>query len=79
MFCHFRSKIRVCGNHCHTLSFKDENNQKRPLDAEKNKLQNCYLGFLKFWKFGEFFNIFFFIFSKNPPNFKIFKKPEYMY
>ena len=36
-----------------------------PVDAEKNKLQNCYLGFLKFWKFWKIFNIFF-IFSKNP-------------
>ena len=74
MFCHFRSKIRVCGNHCHTLSFKDEDNRKMSVDAEKNKLQNCYLGFLKFWKFWDFFNIFFYyFFQKIPQNFKIFK------
>ena len=30
---------------------KDGDNRKMPVDAEKNKLQNCYLGFLKFWKF----------------------------
>ena len=48
MFCNFRSKIRVCGNRCHTLSFEDEDNRKMPVDAEKNKLQNCDLGFLKF-------------------------------
>ena len=36
-----------------------------PVDAEKNKLQNCYLGFLKFWKCWKFWR----------PNFKIFKKP----
>ena len=69
MFCHFRSKIRVCGNRCHTLSFKDEDNRKMPIDAEKNKLQNCYLGFLKFWKFWkfwDFFNIFFYFFKKSP-------------
>ena len=48
-----------------------------PIDAEKNKLQNCYLGFLKFWKFWkfwDFFNIFFYFFQKIPLNFKIFKK-----
>ena len=48
------------------------------VDAEKNKLQNCYLGFWKFWKcrkFWDFFNIFFiFFFQKISPNFKIFKK-----
>ena len=27
---------------------KDEENRKMSVDAEKNKLQNCYLGFLKF-------------------------------
>ena len=48
MFSHFRSKIRVCGNRCHTLNFKDEDNREIPVDAEKNNLQNCYLGFLKF-------------------------------
>ena len=52
-----------------------------PVDAEKNKLQNCYLGFLKFWnflKFWDFFNIFFLFFKKIPQNFKIFKKPAYI-
>ena len=40
-----------------------------PVDAEKNKLQNCYLGFFKFWKFWkfwDFFNIFFYFFKKSP-------------
>ena len=67
MFCHFRSKIRVCGNRCHTHSFKDEDNREMPLDAEKNKLQNWYLGVLKFWKcwkFGDFFNILFLFLQK---------------
>ena len=47
-----------------------------PVDAEKNKLQNCYLGFLKFWKFWKFWDFFniFFIFSKNPPKFQNFQK-----
>ena len=51
-----------------------------PLHAEKNNLQNCYLGdfgILKFWKVGDFFNIFFV--QQIPPNFKIFKKQEYIY
>ena len=76
MFCHFWSKIMVCGNCCHTLSFKDENNRKMPVDADKNKLQNCYHGFLKFEKFWTFcdFSTFFFIFQKLSPNYKIFKK-----
>ena len=50
------------------------------VDAEKNKLQNHYLGFLKFrkfWKFGDFFNIFLFL-QKIPQNFEI-KKTEYIY
>ena len=53
-----------------------------PVDAEKNKLQNCYLGFLKFWKFWKFLDFFqhsFLFFQKIPQNLKIFKKPEYMY
>ena len=76
MFCHFRSKISVCGNRCHTLSFKDEDNQKIPVDAEKNKLQNSYLGFLKFWKFWKFwdFSTFFFYFFKNSPKISKFSK-----
>ena len=67
MFCHFRSKIRVCGNRCHTLSFKDDDNQKTPVDAENNKLQDCYLGFSKFGNFGNF-EIFstFLLFKKSP-------------
>ena len=76
MFCHFRSKIRVCGNRCYTLSFKDEDKRKISVDAEKNKPQNCYLGFLNFWKFGKFWdflNIFYF-FKKIPPKFQNFSK-----
>ena len=37
-----------------------------PVDAEKNKLQNCYLGFLKFWKFWDFFQHCFLFFQKIP-------------
>ena len=68
MFCHFRSKIRVCGNHSHTLIVNDKDNRKGLVYAEKNGLQNCYLGLLKyvtFWKFGDFFHIIF-IFAKIP-------------
>ena len=82
MFCHFRSKIRVCGNRCHTLSFKDEDNRKMPVDAEKNKLQKLLsriFEILKILKILRFFQHFFLFFQKIPPNFKIFKKPEYMY
>ena len=73
MFCHFRSKIRVCGNRCHTLSFKDENNRKMPVDAEKNKLQNWIFEILKILKNFEIFSTFF-IFSQNPPKFQNFQK-----
>ena len=48
-----------------------------PVDAEKNKLQNCYLGFLKFLKILEilrFFHHLFLFFSKNPPKFQNFQK-----
>ena len=47
-----------------------------PVDAEKNNLQNCYLGFVmfwKFWKFWDFFQHFFLFFQKIPPNLNIFK------
>ena len=53
-----------------------------PVDAEKNKLQNCYLGFSKYWiVFGnlEIFNSLFYFYKTKSPNFKIFKNPEYMY
>ena len=52
-----------------------------PVDEEKNKLQNYYLGFFEIFNildFFRFFQHFFFIFSKNPPNFKI-NKTENMY
>ena len=78
MFCNFRSKIRVCGNRCHTLSFKDEDNRKMPVDAEKNKLQNCYLKIFEIVTILEkklrFFSTFFYFFKKIPQNFKILKK-----
>ena len=69
MFCHFRSKIRVCGNRCHTLSFKDEDNQKMPVDAEKNKLQKLLpriFEILKILKILRFFQHFFLFFNKSP-------------
>ena len=62
MFCHFRSKIRVCGNRYHTFIFKDKDKRKIFVYAEKNGLQNSYLGFLKvrkFWKFEIFQHIFY--------------------
>ena len=40
-----------------------------PVDAEKNELQNCYLGFFKFWKVWKFwdsFQHFFYFFHKIP-------------
>ena len=53
-----------------------------PVDAEKNELQNCYLGFLKFWKFWKFWDFFqhFFILKKNHAKFQnFFQKTDYMY
>ena len=46
-----------------------------PVDAEKNKLQNCYLGLSKFGNFGNI-EIFqhFFTFLKNHPKFQNFQK-----
>ena len=55
---------------------KDEDNQKMSVDAEKNKLQNCHLGFWKFWKFWKFwdFTTFFFIFFEKSPQISKFSK-----
>ena len=66
----------MCGNRCHTLSFEDEDNRQMPADAGKNKLQNCYLGFLTFWFFSNFeiFSTFFILFfQKIPPKFQSFQ------
>ena len=38
-------KIRVCGNHCHTLILKDKDNLKRLAYSEKGWLKNCSLIF----------------------------------
>ena len=51
-----------------------------PVDADKNKLQNCYLGFLKFFKFGKFWYFFnTFLFFKKSLQISNFQKPEYLY
>ena len=55
------------------LSFKDEDNRKMPVDAEKNKLQNCYLGCFEILKVLEIWRFIFLFLQKNPQNFKILK------
>ena len=80
MFRRFRPKIRVYGNQRHGCNFKATINCLIWNDVELVGLQNCYLGFSKFWKFpkiSKIFNIFFFfkIFSLK---IKTFKKPYYM-
>ena len=67
MFRRFRLKIRVYGNRRHERSFKATINCFIQKDGQLVVLQNCYLGFSKFWKFREkkskIFNNFF-AFSK---------------
>ena len=80
MFRRFRPKIRVYGNHRHGCSFKATINCLIWNDVELVGLQNCDLGFSKFWKFpknSKIVNIFFF-FKMFPLRIKIFKKPYYM-
>ena len=51
-----------------------------PVDAEKNKLQNCYLGFFEILKIFRFFQHSFLFSSKNPLKFQNFQKTGiYMY
>ena len=47
-----------------------------PVDAEKNKLQNCHLGFLNFENFENFgiFSTFFYYFFKKSPQISKFSK-----
>ena len=74
--------IRVCGNRCHTLSFKDEDNRKSQSMQKRISYKTAISDFSNFENFGNFeiFSTFFFyFFQKIPPNFKIFKKPEHMY
>ena len=70
MFRRFRSKIRVYGNRRHGCSFKATINFLIWNDVELVGLQNCYLGFWKFWKFlniSKIFDNFFFLFQNCPP------------
>ena len=76
MFRRFRAKIRVYGNRRHGCSFKATINFLIWNDVVLVGLQNCYLGFSKFWKFLKIFKIFnnFFSFSKFPPSKSKFSK-----
>ena len=77
MFRRFRPKIRVYGNHRHGCSLKATINCLIWNDVELVGLQNCHLGFSKFWKIpkiSKIFNIFFF-FKIVPLTIKIFNKP----
>ena len=81
MFRRFRAKIRVYGNRRHGCSFKATINFLIWNDAELVGLQNCYLGFSKFWKLLKIFKIstIFFSFSKfSPSKSKFSKKPDNM-
>ena len=79
MFRRFRAKIRVYGNRRHGCSFKATLNFLIWNDVELVGLQNCYLGFGKFWKFLKIFKIFDNFFCKIfPLKNKIFKKPDNM-
>ena len=77
MFRLFRPKIRVYGNHRHGCSFKATINFLIWNDVELVGLQNCYLGFGKFWKFPKIKkkSTLFFLFQNCPLKIKIFKKP----
>ena len=77
MFRRFRPKIRVYGNRRHGCSFKATINSLIWNDVELVGLQNCYLGFGKFWKISKMFkilNIFFFLFQNFPPQNQNFQK-----
>ena len=81
MFRRFRPKIRIYGNRRHGCSFKATINCFILNDVELVGLQNCYLGFSKFWKFAKFPKLStFFLFKKKnfPLKIKIFKKPYNM-
>ena len=81
MFRRFRPKIRVYGNRRHGCSFKATINFLIWNDVQLVGLQNCYLGFGKFWKFLKMFKIFnnCFSFSKfSPSKSKFSKKTDNM-
>ena len=81
MFRRFQPKISVYGNRRHGCSFKATINCLIWNDVELVGLQNCYLGFSKFWKLlkiSKFFNIFFSFSKFFPLKIKIFKKPYNM-
>ena len=61
----------------HWCSFKATINWLIWNDVELVRLQNCYLGFSKFWKFRKFSKKgpIFFLFVSVSPQIKIFKKP----
>ena len=77
MFRRIRPKIRFYGNHRYGCSFKAKIDCLIQNDVELVGLQNCHLGFSKFWKFPEKFKIFniFLFFKIFALKIKIFKKP----
>ena len=81
MLRHFRSKIRVCGNRCHTLILKDKDNQKRWHTQEEwaTKLLSRIFEILKILEIFEIFqHCFLFFKKKTDPNFKSSKNGIYV-
>ena len=66
MFLRFWQTKRVYGNRRHWCSFTATINWLTWKNEELVGLQNCYLGFSKFWKFLFFLNVQFFIFITVP-------------
>ena len=81
MFCNFRSKIRVCGNRCHTLILKSKDNRKSLAYSNRMGYKPAISDFWNFENFGNFdiFSTFFIFFQKIPPNLKNFKKKNGIY
>ena len=61
MFCHFRSKIRVCGNRCQSLTFKDKDDRKM-YTQKRMGYKTAIPDFWNFVNFGKFkiFSTFFY-------------------
>ena len=77
MPCHFRSKIRVCGNRCRTLTLEIKTIEKGKYTKKKEwatKLLSRILKFGKFWKFGDFLPRFVLFLQKNSLKFQNFQK-----
>ena len=74
MFCRFWTKISVSGNRCHTLIFKDKDNQKILVCSEKNGLTKLLSRFFEIFEILRFFSTFVFYFCKKKslklPNFQ---------